>query len=557
MKSILIASVLASLLPAQTITWTKDHEIFVQERTTQFASKLSNQMVIIGRLGLSETRPAVVISNGGHILSPFLPSIDDEDAPYLLYQIDGSRIELETVAENSKRFVSLLKIKKPPANLIPVRISKPVDHTVIVPTTAPITSIGEPPSLFVDHLEFAPPEQAKALRLDSTLYTRGAPVFDLSGALIATTLKGRETNTPALMIQWLIADFPELDTIIADESVSGLENLPLVPKTTKEEAKKIVVSPLTRARQRFIQSSHPNPLPCVLVSNEGAQATHSVIGTIIHAEGLILTKASDLGPSLVVRYKGKNYPAVLLSTDENTDLALVGISELGMPVVRWSEELPVAGSVVASPLLLQESTDEMVAEATSRVGNFSHVLKVGLPSVHATSQVTSLGLTTEQLDSGLRIAAIKPDTPAFESGLSPGDLIKKVNNQPINTRADLTAFLNRCEVGEKVTAQIVRGGSKRSHEVKLISPLMIPPATGINLSRGISMVPSIRRAPFPDVIIHTTPINAWDCGAPVFDINGNALGLNIAAVSPARTIALKPKEIRAAIERLLTKTRAF
>ena len=126
MKSILIASVLASLLPAQTITWTKDHEIFVQERTTQFASKLSNQMVIIGRLGLSETRPAVVISNGGHILSPFLPSIDGEDAPYLLYQIDGSRIELETVAENSKRFVSLLKIKKPPANLIPVRISKPV-----------------------------------------------------------------------------------------------------------------------------------------------------------------------------------------------------------------------------------------------------------------------------------------------------------------------------------------------------------------------------------------------------------------------------------------------
>jgi len=248
---------------------------------------------------------------------------------------------------------------------------------------------------------------------------------------------------------------------------------------------------------------------------------------------------------------------VLLSTDENTDLALVGISELGMPVVRWSEELPVAGSVVASPLLLQESTDEMVAEATSRVGNFSHVLEVGLPSVHATSRVTSLGLTTEQLDSGLKIAAIKPDTPAFESGLSPGDLIKQVNNQPINTRADLTAFLDRCEVGEMVTAQIVRGGSKRSHEVKLISPLMIPPATGINLSRGISMVPSIRRAPFPDVIIHTTPINAWDCGAPVFDINGNALGLNIAAVSPARTIALKPKEIRAAIKRLLTKTRAF
>lgn len=557
MKTILIAAALASLLPAQTITWTKEHEISVQNSATQFASNLSSQMVIVGRLGLSETRPAVVISLNGHILSPFLPSIDGEDAPYLLYRIDGSRIELETVAENPKRFVSLLKIKQPPPELVPVRVSKTLDHTVLVPTTAPISSIGEPPSLFVDHLEFAPPEEAKALRLDSTLYTLGAPVFDLSGALIATTLKGRETNTPALMIQWLIADFPELDAILANETISDLEALPLAPKTTQEEAREIVISPITRARQRFIQKSHQNPLPCVLVSNKGAQATHSVIGTTIHSEGLIITKASDLGPSLVVRYNGKNYPAVLLSTDETTDLALVGISESGMPVVRWIDELPKAGSVVASPILLQESTDEMVVEATSYVGIFSHVLGMGIPTVHATSQVTSLGVTTEQLDSGLTIAAIQPDAPAFESGLSPGDLIKKINKQPINNRADLTAFLDRCEVGEKVTAEIARGGSKSSHEIKLISPLIIPPVTGLNFAKNLSMVPSIRRAPFPDVIVHSIPINAWDCGSPVFDINGNALGLNIAAISPARTIALKPKEIRAAIDRLLAKTRAF
>ena len=243
MKSILIAAALASLLPAQTITWTKEHEISVQNSATQFASNLSSQMVIVGRLGLSETRPAVVISLDGHILSPFLPSIDGEDAPYLLYRIDGSRIELETVAENPKRFVSLLKIKQPPPELVPVRVSKTLDHTVLVPTTAPISSIGEPPSLFVDHLEFAPPEEAKALRLDSTLYTLGAPVFDLSGALIATTLKGRETNTPALMIQWLIADFPELDAILANETTSDLEKLPLAPKTTKEEAKKSLSRP--------------------------------------------------------------------------------------------------------------------------------------------------------------------------------------------------------------------------------------------------------------------------------------------------------------------------
>jgi S1-C subfamily serine protease len=282
-----------------------------------------------------------------------------------------------------------------------------------------------------------------------------------------------------------------------------------------------------------------------------------VIGTIIRSEGLILTKASDLGPSLVVRYNGNNYPAVLLSTDEETDLALVGIKETGMPVVRWSDELPAAGAVVASPILLQESTDEMVAEATSYVGVFSHILKKGLPSVHATSQVTSLGVTTEQLESGLRIAAIKPETPAFESGLSPGDLIKKLNDRPIQTRIELTAFLDRCEVGEKVTAEIERGGASKTLELELVSPLIIPPATGFEISGGISMVPSIRRAPFPDVIVHTIPINAWDCGSPIFDLNGRALGLNIAAISPARTVALTPRDIRAAIDRMLAKTLPF
>jgi hypothetical protein len=38
MKTILIAAALASLLPAQTITWTKEHETSVQNSTTQFAS---------------------------------------------------------------------------------------------------------------------------------------------------------------------------------------------------------------------------------------------------------------------------------------------------------------------------------------------------------------------------------------------------------------------------------------------------------------------------------------------------------------------------------------
>jgi S1-C subfamily serine protease len=79
----------------------------------------------------------------------------------------------------------------------------------------------------------------------------------------------------------------------------------------------------------------------------------------------------------------------------------------------------------------------------------------------------------------------------------------------------------------------------------------------VSLDQGISMIPSVRRAPFPDVLVHTIPLNAWDCGSPLFDRQGRALGLNIAAVAPARSFALPPATVREALDRLLAKTRAF
>lgn len=556
MKALLLALTLTTSLPAQTAPWTKSHEADLEKATVTFAARLPKQTAIIGRTGILDTRVAVFINQDGHLLAPFIPSIDGEDAPYLLYQADGTRLPLTTVAENPKRFVALLKLDNPPPDLLPVRVAKVIDHTVILPTLAPISAIGEPVSFFVDHLEFPPVDDAKAIRLDATFSPLGTPVFDLSGALVAITLKPRESNTPALMISSIIAELPELAQVIADETISDLPRLPQAVELTREEMKETTISPITRTRQQFLQETHPSPLPCVLISNKDSQATHSVIGTIVRSDGLIITKASELGPNLDVRFNGKNYPAVLLSTDEASDLALVGIDEKNMPVVHWATEEVQPGATLTAPILLQESTPDMVSEPSCDSGVYSHILKAGTPTVHDTSQVTSLGLTTEQLDSGITIAAIKSETPAFEAGLSPGDLIESINADPIKSRANLTAFLNSREVGETVTIKIKRAGESKEFAVELISPNLMPPTTGITMS-SIPMIPSVRRAPFPDVIVHTIPLNAWDCGSPLFDPAGRALGLNIAAISATRTIALQPTEVRAALERLLAKTRAF
>lgn len=564
MKFFCLLALLGSLLPVQGLIWTRVHELTLQENLTALAEKIPRQMRVIGRTGSYQTLPAIVLSEDGHLLAPFIPAIDQGDAPYLLFRPDGSRLTLTTIKESPKRALALLKCEDPAADLAPVRPASPGHDTVVFPTLAPIASLGERPTLFVDHLETPIKETedednevSETFRIDSTFAQPGTAVFDPSGLLIGTTLKPRGNHTPVLFIRSLFADLPELANILADEVEAAALDLPNAPPMSRDELEELAFAPLTKARQRFIQSTHPTPLPCVLVSNESSQATHSALGTIVHPNGLILTKASELGPRFRVRYDGQSYPGVLLSTDEKTDLALIGIRESNMPVIRWSDHRLPPGATVAAPVLLQESTADMVAEPTSYLGVFSHPLRGGLPTVHATSQVTSLGLTSEQTESGLMVAALQADTPAYRSGLSPGDVIREIDGTPIATRADLTAFLDQQEVGQTVTLSVSRAETTKEFEVKLIAPRLIPPATGISVSENIPMIPSVRRAPFPDTFVHSAPLNAWDCGSPLFDLRGRAVGLNIAAVSAARTLALPPKEIRKALDRLFAQTRAF
>ncbi len=83
----------------------------------------------------------------------------------------------------------------------------------------------------------------------------------------------------------------------------------------------------------------------VRVSCDGRQVA---LGTVVAADGLILTKASQLADKPECRLAdGRKLPAKVVGTDEATDLALLRVDAKNLTPVVWTDP-PAPGSIVAA-----------------------------------------------------------------------------------------------------------------------------------------------------------------------------------------------------------------
>ena len=72
----------------------------------------------------------------------------------------------------------------------------------------------------------------------------------------------------------------------------------------------------------------------------------------------------------------------------------------------------------------------------------------------------SLGIPSDV--KGAVVAAVAPDSPAAEKGFRPGDVITRVNQQPVANAADAAAALNSArERGEPALLLVRRGDAQR------------------------------------------------------------------------------------------------
>ncbi len=258
------------------------------------------------------------------------------------------------------------------------------------------------------------------------------------------------------------------------------------------------------------------------------------LGTIVSADGYILTKASELSGRITVKLaNGSRHEAALITTDDTTDLALLQIDARNLTPVRWSnDQSPAVGSFLATA----GTTNEPLA-----IG----VVSVAPRKIPAPGGV--LGIAVGQADSGARVDQVLEGSSAARAGLRVNDIIARINDRNIDSRESLMSVVGAYRPGDRVQLVVIRGEERLNISTTLGSRSFNRRRDFQNRLGGEL---SERRGGFEQVLQHDTVLRPRDCGGPVVDLDGNVVGINIARAERVASYALPATVVLEVLDRM-------
>lgn len=259
-------------------------------------------------------------------------------------------------------------------------------------------------------------------------------------------------------------------------------------------------------------------------------------GTVI-APGRVLTKWSDLslaaGP-LIVKHAGKLHDARLLGGYAQHDVALLEVPNLTATAVQFARDAK-----------LSKGDFIFTLGANQKAGEF------GVVSVEQRSlrdeDLPYLGLIGE-LDwkgEGVLVASVDSGSKALSSGLQPGDIIKQVAEQKVNSIEGLRQAMRGHKPGDQLAMVVQRGDQLYQTKIELGSR---PPQPVVETQRLAAMNAmgnrlSLRRDKFASVVQSDMRIEPSSAGRLVYDLQSRPVGVALSRagriesyVLPAETI---------------------
>jgi serine protease Do len=267
-------------------------------------------------------------------------------------------------------------------------------------------------------------------------------------------------------------------------------------------------------------------------------------GTVVGSDGWILTKASEIPDDPKCKLAdGQVVPARVAGVDPAYDLALLKVDAHGLRAIEWSvEKVRPAGKFVAAPDGRGGSIGVGIVCVEQRAleGPFPTTITKTKPYIPKTTPPEVLGKMIE--GKGLLVRRVKDG--AAKAGIVPGDLLLSLNGQPIRDHDDVDKCVEMSSPGDILPIVLERDGQRLNVSLKLgEDPYVRCPG-------AISRYRNMRADDFPFVFEHDIPLTLDECGGPIIDLNGKAIGITIARVARHGCMAIPADAIAPLVLRL-------
>ena len=354
--------------------------------------------------------------------------------------------------------------------------------------------------------------------LRDLLEEQGVPKEDLKESdLLGLLKKLREKNGKGL--------FPGLEEL---GDMLNFENDPKVAERLNNHFKEL----LDGSRPGAAKAA-----PATLALRDGKKPADTVaFATAVKADGWLLTKASEVDKvgQLECEVKGAWVPAKVERTWREHDLALLKVDAKELPAIRWSTNpAPTVGTFVTA---VAPAGQDPVA--------------LGVVSVATRNlQNKGRGFLGVQLDSdeiGLKIREVVPDGAANGAGVQKDDRILELDGQKPDSVFNFTKMVSERKAGEKVKLKLQRGKDVVEKEIQLGDRAALGTDLGARFDRMNALGSTVnkRKGDFAAVIQTDLPVEANQCGGPVTDLDGNALGIMIARSGRIESLVVPSSTIR-------------
>jgi serine protease Do len=267
------------------------------------------------------------------------------------------------------------------------------------------------------------------------------------------------------------------------------------------------------------------------------------LGAIISSNGLALTKASELKKGKLTCWTAddKHVDAELISTDEDDDVALVRVKAEALIPIEWADDEVHVGQWAITP---------GIASTPHAVGIISVLPRKIRP------QRAYIGVRFDLKATAPKVGTLTAGLGAEKAGLKPGDVILAVNGNAVSDRKEVVDALSEFREGQTITLRLQRAEDQFNAEIRMMAPVADmfedSPDSFPRVDRLQGQV-SQRAEGFEQAIEHDTVLKPWLCGGPLVNLEGKAIGLNIARAGRVTTYALPTKLVKRIIKNLQEK----